>query len=258
MATGRTVARWARFYADGYDLSGYARTLGTLGQEFDAPLGAALSDEVQGALIGQGSLSIGTLNAFLDNTATSGLHVVANGAGARRVVMIPLGIRAAPAAGDPAFMGEFEQLAYFASPEQGGYVGVSIPFGQADAVAAHLAYQKPWGTLLHAKGAETAVNTSTGIDDNGAQTTRGGYLCYQAFAADGTATIKIQDASTNSDGSFGDLSGATSGVIDASSTPKSGIVALATTATVKRYLRWQIVLGTATTVTFALAFVRGQ
>lgn len=258
MATGRTVARWARVYADGYDLSGYARTLGALGQEFDAPNGAALADEVQGALIGQAMLSIGTINAFFDNTATLGLHVVANGAGVKRVVMIPLGVRGEPAQGDPVFIGEFEQLGYSATPEQNGYVVANIPFGNADAVAAHLAYQKPWGTLLHAKGAETAVNAATGVDDNGAATARGGFLCYQIFSSDGTVTIKVQDAATNSDGSFSDLSGATSGSQDASATPKSGIVALATTATVRRYLRWQIVLGTANTVMFALAFVRGQ
>ena len=39
-------------------------------------------------------------------------------------------------------------------------------------------------------------------------------------------------------------------------TPASGMVAISTTATVRRYLRWQISLGTATTATFALAFIR--
>ena len=78
---------------------------------------------------------------------------------------------------------------------------------------------------------------------------------YQVFSGDGTASIKVQDASTNSDVSFADL--LSSGSVNFS-TPKSGIVALAKTATVKRYVRWQIALGTATTVTFALAFVRGN
>lgn len=256
MATGRTVARWARVYADGYDLSGYARSVGPLSQEYGAAIGAALADEIKGAMLGQGTLSIGALNGFFDNTATSGLHVIANGAGVRRVVMIPLGVRAAPAQGDPAFCGEYEQLGYHAV-EQDGYVTANIPFGNADANAAHLAHLKAWGTLLHAKAAKTAVNSSAGVDDYGAATTRGGFLCYQAFASDGTATIKVQDAATNSDGSFSDLSGATSGSIDPSVTPKSGIVAIAPTATVRQFLRWQIVLGTATTITFALAFVRG-
>lgn len=254
--TGRTVKRWTRVYADGYDFSRYVHSIGPLKQEFSAPLAAALTDEVKNGLISQGMLSIGTLNGFFDNTA-NGLHVIANGAGVKRTVMIPLGIQAAPVAGDPVFMGEFTQGKYEAMPDPDGYVMASLPFGNSDAVSAALAYQKPWGVLLHSKGAETDVNAGTGIDDNGASSAKGGYLCYQIFAADGTATIKVQDAATNADGSFADLSGATSGSVDASATPQAGIVAIGTTAAVRRYLRWQIALGTATTVTFALAFVRG-
>ena len=78
---------------------------------------------------------------------------------------------------------------------------------------------------------------------------------YQVFAGDGTATISVEDATTNSDANFAALTGATSGEIDFS-TPTAGIVAIGRTATVRRYLRWQISLNTATTVTFALAFVR--
>jgi hypothetical protein len=78
---------------------------------------------------------------------------------------------------------------------------------------------------------------------------------YQVFAGNGTATLKVQDAATNTNPSFADLSGATSGSVNCA-TPSAGVVAISTTATVRQYLRWQIVFGTATTVTFALAFVR--
>jgi len=133
-------------------------------------------------------------------------------------------------------------------------MAVNIPFGAWD-VANLIDYEKPWGVLVHANGAETAVNSAAGIDDRGAATAACGYLVYQVFAGNGTATVKVQDAAINSDGSFSDLSGATSGVTDFS-TPAAGIVAIGTTATVRQYLRWQIVLGTATTVTFALSFCR--
>ena len=79
-------------------------------------------------------------------------------------------------------------------------------------------------------------------------------MTWQVFAGDGTATISVDDSAD--DNTYGALSGATSGEIDFSS-PSSGFVALATTATVKRYIRWQLSLNTANTVTFALAFVRG-
>ncbi len=254
MATGRTHLKHARFYADGYDLSGFVRQFGPLAVEFEAKADAALSDEVLNVLLDHGMLGVGELNAFLDNTA-NGLHAVTSGAGVKRVVLAALGIRSAPAQGDPAFCGEFAQLDYKAAPEMGGYVAANVSFGNADAVGAALAYAKPWGVLLHAKNAETAVNAASGVDDYGAATTRGGFLCYQLFSSNGTVTLKAQDSADNA--SFADLSGATSGSQDASSTPKAGIVALGTTATVRRYLRWQLVFGTATTATFALALVRG-
>ena len=71
-----------------------------------------------------------------------------------------------------------------------------------------------------------------------------------------TATIKLQHSNTNVDGDFGDLAGATSGVINCVGGGVSGIAQTTVTETVERYTRWQIVLGTATSVTFALAFIR--
>ena len=252
--TGRTVLKHTRFYADGYDLSGYTRQIGPLETTFDEHVDAALNDEIKNALPGHAMLNVGTLNGFMDNTATSGLHVVASGAGAIRVVMCPIGIKAAPAAGDPVFCGQFEQQGY--QQEGDSYVYVTIPFSGWSGRGSTLLYHKAWGTLLHAKGAETAANTGTGIDDDPrqAETTAGGYLVYQVFSGDGTATISIDDSADNA--SFAALSGATTGSIDCSS-PTAGLVALGTTTTVRRYLRWQLALGTATTVTFALAFVRG-
>lgn len=257
MATGRTTDQWKRFYADGYDLSGYARSLGDLRWEYDAPTDAAWTDRVKNLVaLGRCVHGIGALNAFFDNTADVGVQVLET-AGTMRTVMIPQGIRVAPAAGDPVYIGQFEQTGYRAANDNSMIV-VNAPFENRSASATALAYTKPWGVLLHAKAARTAVNTAVGIDDNGASSVLGGYLCYQLFSSDGTVTIKVQDAATNLDGSFADLSGATSGVVDASTTPAAGIVALGTTATVRRYLRWQIALGTANTCTFALAFVRGQ
>ena len=79
-------------------------------------------------------------------------------------------------------------------------------------------------------------------------------MMYQMFSSDGTAAIKIQDSPDDS--AWTDL--VTSGDKDASSTPKSGIVATATDETIDRYLRWQLALNTATTATFAVAFIRGR
>ncbi len=260
MSTGRTLEHWTRFYSDGYDLSGYARKLGDLKWEYAVQPDAAWTDAIKNIIgCGQVSLGVGTLNTFLDNTATLGPHVTHASGGVKRVVMVAKGIRAAPAEGDPVYCAELEQLGYQGVVENGIAVA-SIPFGEADAVAAHLAYTKPWGVLLNAKAARTAANSAVGVDDNGGSSAKGGYLCYQLFAVagEGTVTLKVQDAETNENAGFADLSGATSGAIAHTAVPCAGIVALGTTAAVRQYLRWQIALSGITSATFALAFVRGN
>lgn len=260
MATGRTLEMHTRVYMDGYDLSGYARKLGDLKWEYDAPTDAAWTDGVKNVIaLGQASLGIGALNAFLDNTATSGLHIVAKGAGVKRTVMVARGIRAAPAQGDPVYCGEFEQGKYTGAVD-GTSVVANVPFENASNVAANIAYSKPWGVLLAPLAARIAVNNTAGVDCGVVSTTAGGFLCYQITAWNGTGniTIKVQDADTNSDGSFGDVTGLTSGALAHTLGPTAGIIAIANTATIKQYTRWQIVLGGGLTgATFALALVRG-
>jgi len=255
MATGRTLNRWARVYVAGYDLSCYSRTIGPLVADYNAAdVTADMCDAVRGYLPDAPNISPGTLNGVMDNTATSGLHVTASTwPGTGKIVTAALGIRAAPAAGDPVFHGQF-QLNSYQVLESGGAITVTAPFGNYDETAI-INHNKPWGVLLHANSAVTAVNAAAGIDDRGAASSLGGYMVYHVLAGDGTATIKVQDAAVNNDGGFADLSGATTGVIDCS-TVSSGIVALAIGATVRQYLRWQVVLGTASTVTFVLSFTR--
>ena len=252
MATGRTVLRFWRAYVDGYDLSGYTRSFGPLSCAFDEGTDDPVTATVKGIMPGNATVSIGALNGIFDNTATSGIHAVMNSSGSDRDVMLACGIQAAPANNDPVFAGKFLQLGYYGSSDANP-VTATIPFGNAIITAGNLEYAQPWGILLHAKGAETAANSATGYDE-AAASTKGGWMMYQVFAGNGTATIKVQDASTNSDGSFADL--LSSGSITCAA-GVSGVVALAKNASVKRYVRWQIALGTATTVTFALSWHRG-
>lgn len=251
----RTHNKHVRAYVDGVDLSGYSRTVGPLVWMFGAEPDASMTDGCKNIVVGQADIQAGTLNAFVDNDA-AGLFALASGSTGTRNLLVAIGANAAPVAGDNVFAWKFEQTSY--TVEQGtGFVAVNVPFGGAS-YASTLTYCRPWGKLLHAKGLETDVNASAGIDDNGAQTTKGGIFVYHLHSSDGTVTLKVQDASTNSDGSFGDLSGATSGSITAAVSPKSGMIALSTIATVKRYLRWQLAFGTATAATFTCAFIRNN
>lgn len=255
MPTGRTTLNNYRIYIDGFDMSGYARSFGALACTFEEGVDDAVTLHVKQIWAGNATVSMGTLNGIYDNTADVGIHEFRAGDGAMRTVLIGVGIQAPPANNDPAFCGQFEQTGYQAGASENP-VTVTIPFANTSGVATNLNYARPWGVLLHAPAERTAVNDAVGLDQL-AETELGGYMCYQVFDADGTATVKVQHSTTtNEDAEFSDL--LSSGSIDFSGGGFSGIVALAKTATVGRYVRWQIALGTATEIRFALAFVRGN
>ena len=248
----RSLNKFNRVYVDGYDLSGYARTVGPLTWTFEEAVDDAMNASVKGAWPGMGTVGAGTLNALFDNTATSGIHAVLGSGGVKRTVLVACGMEAAPASlTSPCFGGQFLQTDYIAAPSDSP-VALTINFANTAQTASNMTYCSPWGILLHALGAETGASTATG-HDGGAATAKGGFMVYQVTAGNGTATIKVQDAATNSNGSFSDL--LSSGSISCAA-GVSGIVPLANTATVRQYTRFQIALGTATTVTFALGFFR--
>lgn len=258
MATGRTLSRWSRIYAGGIDISGFSRSFGPLLWEYDeADMTCALGDTAKGYLPNHPSITPTAINVCM-SPAAGGAAVflnLANAAGIARVVLIPIGIRAAPAAGDPCWAGQFRQLDYLVSSGEQA-VTANVSFSPWDA-AGLTAYHKPWGNMLHVQGSETGANAGTGIDDRGLQTTAGGYFVYQIFSitGSGTVTLSVDDSADNA--VFTALSGATSGAIATASAPVAGIVAIGTTATVRRYLRWQLALGgSATACNFASAFVR--
>lgn len=258
--TGRTNFNlWSRYYIEGYDMSGYTREYGPLTQEFDTHEDKSLTASIIGYLIGMGRTSPGTLNGLFDNTATSGLHTVESAAaGGSKTVTIAIGDLAAPAIGDPTFNGVFALNSYRYEP--GGESQVSaamLEFGSPHQPTG-MKYSKPWGVLLHDNSAETAANSTTGEGvNNGAASSGGGFLVYHIFSVTGTGNVTISIDDSADDTTYGALSGATSGAIAHTAVPCAGVVQLATNATVKQYLRWQIALDTITACTFALSFVRG-
>ena len=258
----RTHLKHWRFYMDGVDLSGYARQIGALDWKFGAEPDAALTDAVKNILIGQSELAMGPLNAFLDND-TAGLlasfGTATNGKGTRTVTAV-MGANAAPVAGSLVYSWQFEQTAYTVEPGT-GFVAATVPFGGASSQST-LTYKRPWGVLLRPKEtrlSSAGIYADAGIDDYGASPPElGGIFIYHLFTSNGTLTLSAQDAAVNNDGGFADsgIAAATSGEIDATTAPKHDMVALATNAAVRRYLRGQIAWGTATTATYATAFIR--
>lgn len=254
----RTTQRFLRAYVDGYDLSGDVVSAGEATVLFENDSMAALNWDVKGTINGRATGNVGPLNAIL-NMDTGRIHTLtAFQTPAVRNVMLAVGMGAAPALNDPSFCGAFEQIKYGSTPGE-NIAGVSLEFGSMDSNAA-LNYGTLWGKLLHPLGAETAVNSANGVaDDLGVQTLLGGWMMYQIMAVAGTGnvTLKVQDATT-AGGAFTDITGLTSGAIAHTSVPASGIVQIGTTATVRAYTRWQLVFSGITSVTFALAFMRGR
>jgi hypothetical protein len=263
MATGRTLNKYGRIYVDGYDLSGHTRSIGPLSWTFQEGNDDPISADIVGVWPGQATINPGTLNSLFDTTQVTGMHALMASPPAKRNLLWAQGIRAVPAQGDPAFCGQFQQSDYITEPGATPSA-LTIKFASNSGNSTTLDYQQPWGTLLHANTAATTDNAAVGVDDWGAGTTDGGYMMYQVTTAAGagniTGAIKVQDATTNENADFTDL--LSTGTINLGSggvaVPTSGVVALATTATVQRYIRWQLAWTLATSITFVLAFVRGR
>lgn len=253
----RTNQKYIRPYIDGYRFGGYINSVGNIGVMFDGTPNAAYTDGCKNILIGQGNITADPLNGFFSPASEGGgeigYHELASPATGTRNYMIAFGIGAEPVAGNPVFAWDMEQADY--QVESGdGFVTASVTFGGAGLALSEAGYSVPWGVLLHADGAETGANSANGFSYHGA-TSKGGVFVYHLFSSNGTVTLKMQSA-TSAGGSYSDVTGATSGSITAAVSPKSGCVPLAATTAINEYVRWQLALGSATTATFALAFLR--
>lgn len=256
MAKGRTQSKYARLFMDSTVGACYTQSFGPLVWEFgEIDATAPMCDEARGYFPDIASVTPTVVNGIMDPSSGS-IFTNLSAPGDSHVVTAAIGIRAAPTVGDPVFCGKFGHLSSMHG-DSGGLTLFNIAFGQWDSDGI-VKYNVPWGVMLAPYGTYNSptVNSSTGADDYGASTSLGGYMVYHVFAADGTATIKVQDAATNSDGSFADLSGATTGVTDWTAATRFGIVPLGATATVRRYLRYQLVWGTATVLGLVMSFVR--
>ena len=253
---GRSLPDFQRVYINGYDMSGYTNDTSEKGVEFGEAPSMCFSDTVMGYLRTKPQVMAGPILGVFDNTATVGLHAIASTLpGSRANLMIARGVRTAPVYGDDVFAAPMLLGSYKARGEEA--VAVSMTMAGLDQTAG-LNYVQYFGKLLHVYQSYTAANSANTNIDNGAATTGGGWLMYhiRSITGAGTVTASIDDSANGS--AWAALSGATTGAIATASAPTSGIVQLATTATVRQYLRWQFALGgSATAATLVLGFMRG-
>ncbi len=261
MATGRTVSKFTQVFIDGFDMSGFARSIGPLVVDYGGTQEAALSDAIKNVSGGldQPSVMVGTLDTFLDNTATVGTHVNLATPGTLHRVTVAIGIQAAAAAGDPAFAGEWVENSYIAEVT-GGTLAVTADFGEAHNLAASFDYGQGWGHVIDpGTTARTAVNGGTSDHDNGASSALGGFAVLQGLAGNGTATVSLEHSAVDADGNFDSTGDILAFAETDFSTPFAAIAVVATPATtVQRYVRWQVSLNGASTLRFNLMFIRGK
>ena len=250
----RTHLKHYRVYVNAYDLSGYARSVGTMAWSFGAEPDMAISDSVKNVIPGAGDIQLGPINMFFDADAAGAKALLASSTNTL-TVSVAMGARADPAIGDRAFTWQFEKNSY--SVEQGaGFVAANLNLGGAS-YASTKSFCVPWGVVLAHNTARVAVNSTTGVDDYGAgPPSLGGVFWWHLLSSNGTVTLTAQEADTNSDGSFANITGATSGSITAAATPAYGMAATTEIYAVKRYLRWQLAFGGGSTATFVCGFNR--
>lgn len=256
MATGRSVPDFEQLYIDGYPMTCYTMSIDERGVEYPEYNNYTLCDNIKGALLGKPTVIFGPVNGVFDNTATTGIHVLANAAqGVKRNILHVRGVRGTPAIGDDIFAAQMIQSGYKMVGDD--IVTVTMQFASD---ASNLpAYDEVFGVLLHAYGSETGANSANTNVDNGAASAAGGYFVYHIYSITGagTVTVSVDDSANGS--TWAALSGATSGAIATASAPTSGIVELGATATVRQYLRPQIAFGgSATACSYVSAFVRGR
>lgn len=203
-STGKTHVRYCRFLLNGTNLSGDMRTVNGFGVQYDQADGTGWSDGTRQWLAGYGTVKLDGLTALFNNNTAAigpvnpGSHTALATLG-NSYASVFIGIRAAPAIGNPTYSAAFEQ---------GGY---STAGGTSDALMIEASFfgsgtleltTNVWGVCL-ANGTELTTTTNNGSVDHGAATT-GGYIAYLHIPQTSTAmasnswAFKIEHSSNDS------------------------------------------------------------
>jgi hypothetical protein len=234
MATGKTNPRWFRLLVDEVDLSGDSRQIGSFGSEYEMSPVEGWDDGVKYFTFGQPTHIFNGYQAVFNNTATVGSHTELS-ALEEYYISLCIGIRAAPAVGDPAFLSTMEQINYTIEGTEAVLVNV-------DTVKAQTGndQERVWGVVL-APGTSLSATTDGDSVDNGASSANGALAhLHVTGTSAGNWTLKVQDSAD--DAAWADLITFTG---DGSTLwAESGTVA----GTVDRYVRFQAtrVAGTTT------------
>ena len=221
------IMRWARLYISGYDLSGDARSFGTLANAV-TEVDRTGWDEAHKNFISddQRMVGISDLQVIMNDTsgrAYNRLLTEANNA----IIDLLFGGGGVPAIGDPAYMLRSEQIAAVASLD--ARLAIMTANFAADAGQYTATAFNPFGVVLQDPATQlTATTSANGVTNSLGATTDGGWANLQVIAtASGDYAFKLQDSPNDSD--WSDISGAT-WTIDGSAIAAESIEFTANTA----------------------------
>jgi len=192
MATGKTNQKYCRLLIDQVDASGFTRQVGSVGVTYDTKDVSAYSDAVTNFTLGHPTFVLDGYQAVLDNTAL-GEHAELS-AVEEYITTFAIGIRAAPALGDPAILSVLEQTSYVID---GDAVNVTAGFARGQT---NIGYKKSFGLVLEPGAASRSETlTGTSVQDVVAATSNGAIAHLHVTVSSGTTwTLKVQDAPDDS------------------------------------------------------------
>lgn len=194
MPTGVTAGKYIRIYSDGYDVSGSSNKL-SASLEFPAldvtNYASSVKENIFGIPAAKASLA-----AWFSNAANSGSYTLFKSPAMRRLC-VAIGIRAAPAVGDPFIGGSFQQLNWTSDMAVGDAVGSKIEFDGFDPTASMT--NNIFGVVLKEDSQITVTTNGTAVN-NGAATTAGGVAYLHVTLAGGTYAFVVQDSADGSTG----------------------------------------------------------
>jgi hypothetical protein len=188
MATGKTHARWFRLIVDGIDLSGDARQIGQFGVNRQMANIEGWNSGVQHYTLGHAEHILNGFQEVFNNTAATGSHTELS-AVEEYIVSLCMGIRAAPAVGDPAFLSSFEQMNYTVDGTEAVLVNAEFVKSITDSD-----HEAAFGNVIAAGAALAATTNGTSID-NAASSANGAMAHLHVTVSDGgTWAFKVQDS----------------------------------------------------------------
>ena len=181
MATGKTNMVYCRTYFDEVDLSGDARSIAGFGREFDEVDATGFSSSISYYTLGQQRTIFDGYQALFNNTALLGAFTELK-TKEEYFVSLHLGIRAAPAVGDPAWGARLNQASMNMDGSDALLLSIIANPG-AGAPATDAPLDKNWGHVLAPLASRDATYTGASIN-NGASSSAGAYAILHVTSVD--------------------------------------------------------------------------